>query len=147
MSQVVVTSRSGGSLQHEIQAGKHTFIADAAQDIGGGETGPDPHDLLLASLGACTSMTLQLFAKRREWKLDSVNVKLSEETIEDPSTPGKKISKITRDIEVKGQLDQEQIDTLKKIADKCPIHKLLVEAKQIVTSLCDQGVESSGRVG
>ncbi|MBY0551344.1 MAG: OsmC family protein [Candidatus Obscuribacterales bacterium] len=146
MSQVVVSSRSGG-LQHEVQTGKHSFIADAGKDVGGAETGPDPHELLLASLGACTSMTLQLFAKRREWKLDHVNVVLTEETIEDPSNPGKKMSRINRDIEVKGDLNAEQVDTLKKIADKCPIHKLLTESKQIVTNLCDVGVESSGRVG
>lgn len=146
MSQVVVSSRSGG-LQHEVQTGKHSFIADAGKHVGGAETGPDPHELLLASLGACTSMTLQLFAKKREWKLEQVNVRLTEETIEDPATPGKKMSRINRDIEVKGDLNAEQVDTLKKIADKCPIHKLLTESKQIVTNLSDVGVESSGRVG
>lgn len=146
MSQVVVTSRPGG-LQHEVQTAKHTLIADAGKHVGGEEVGPDPHELLLASLGACTSMTLQLFAKKREWKLEHVSVRLAEETVEDPATPGKKMSKITRDITIKGQLDGEKLDTLKKIADKCPIHKLLSESSQIVTNLAETAAEGSGRVG
>ena len=135
MTQVLVSSSAQKGMQHEISAGTHKWIADAGKDIGGNETGPNPHELMLASLGACTSMTLKVFASRRGWKLDEVTVKLNEETVEDPNTPGKKMSKITRDISVTGELTQEQLDTLKSIADKCPIHKLLTESKQILTNL------------
>lgn len=135
MAQVLVSSKSEKGMQHEISAGAHKFVADTGADLGGKESGPNPHELLLASLGACTSMTLKVFSQRRGWQLDEVLVTLNEESIEDPNTPGKKISKITRDIEVKGDLTQEQMDTLKSIADKCPIHKILTESKQIITKL------------
>ncbi|MBX9690400.1 MAG: OsmC family protein [Candidatus Obscuribacterales bacterium] len=135
MTEVLVSSTAAKGMQHDISAGSHKLIADAGKDIGGNESGPNPHELLLASLGACTSMTLKVFAQRRGWQLDEVRVKLQEEMIEDPAVPGKKIARITRDIEVKGELSQEQKDTLKSIADKCPIHKILVDSKQIVTNL------------
>jgi putative redox protein len=134
MPEVTVVAKPQG-LQHEIKTAHHTLLADAGKDIGGTETGPDPHELMLAALGACTSMTLQLFAKKRDWKLTSVNVKLREDRVDDPANPGKQISKITRDVHVEGDLTLEQLDTLKGIADKCPIHKLLTGAKQIETSL------------
>jgi len=135
MTQVLVSSTAEKGMQHDISAGAHKFISDANPEAGGTDGGPNPHELMLAALGACTSMTLRVFAKRRGWNIDTVNVKLNEESIEDPNNAGKKMSKITRDIEVKGDLTQEQMDTLKSIADKCPIHKLLTESKQIITSL------------
>lgn len=134
MPEVTVVAKPQG-LQHEIKTAHHTLLADAGKDIGGTETGPDPHELMLAALGACTSMTLQLFAKRREWKLTSVNVKLREERVDDPQNPGKQMFKITRAVHLEGDLTEEQLETLKSIADKCPIHKLLTEAKQIETSV------------
>lgn len=135
MTQVLVLSTAEKGMQQEIRAGEHKLIADAGKEIGGNETGPNPHELLLAALGSCTSMTLNVFAQRRGWKLDAVKVTLNEETIDDPNNAGKKMSKITRDIEVKGELSQEQLDSLKSIADKCPIHKILTDAKQILTQL------------
>lgn len=135
MTQVLVSNSADQGMKHEINAGSHKMISDAGKDIGGDESGPNPHELLLASLGTCTSMTLKVFAQRRGWKLDEVHVKLDEETVEDPNNPGKKMAKITRDIQVRGDLTKEQLDTLKSIADKCPIHKILTESKQIVTSL------------
>lgn len=135
MTQVLVSSTAEKGMRHEINAGQHNWIADAGKEIGGEESGPNPHEMMLAALGSCTSMTLKLFAQRRGWKLDEVRVKLNEETIDDPNNAGKKISKITREIEVKGELNKEQLDTLKSIADKCPIHKLLTESKQIITQL------------
>lgn len=144
MGQVVVSSRPGAGLQHEIKAGANTILADATKEVGGGETGLNPHELLLASLGACTSMTLQLFAQKRGWKLDQVDVRLTEETVDDPDNAGKKLSKITREIQVKGDLNQEQVDSLRKIADKCPIHKLLTESnKQVSTNLENAGLEAA----
>lgn len=135
MTQVLVSSTAEKGMQHDISAGTHKWVADAGKDIGGEESGPNPHELLLAALGACTSMTMKVFSQRRGWKLDEVKVNLNEEMVEDPNNPGKKMAKITRDIEVKGDLTKEQLDTLKSIADKCPIHKILTESKQIVTQL------------
>lgn len=132
MRKVVVAATQDG-LKHQIQAGNHSFISDAPKDVGGTETGPDPHELLLASLGACTSMTLKLFAGKRGWDLKNVEVVLEENQVDDAE--GKKKTVISREIKVVGGLDQEQLDTLKTIADKCPIHKLLVGHKEIATQL------------
>ncbi len=135
VAQVVVSSMPGRGLQQEIRAGQYTLIADATKQEGGQELGPDPHQLVLAGLGACTSMTLQIFAQKRDWDLKKVNIKLREERIDDPDNLGRHISCITRDIEVEGDLDQKQLQKLKAIADKCPIHKLLVGHKTVVTNL------------
>ena len=135
MSKVIVKSQHEPLYKQEIKVGQFTLLADAPKDVGGNELAPDPHELLLSSLGACTSMTMQMFAKRRGWDLQEVNIELTEEKIDDPQQPGKQMSKITRQISVKGDLTQEQIDGLKVAADKCPIHKLLTGSKEIVTSL------------
>lgn len=134
MAEVVVTGKAQ-KYQQEIKVGKHTFQSDIPSDAGGGDFAPNPHDLMLGALGACTSITVQMFAERRGWDLKTVSVKLTEEKIEDPNNPGVKISKIVRNIEVSGNLTAEQIDSLKAIADKCQIHKLLTGPKEIVTDL------------
>jgi putative redox protein len=135
MSKVVVKSQIEPLYKQEIKAGPFTLLADAPKEAGGSEAAPDPHELLLSSLGACTSITMQMFAKRRGWDLKEVSIELSEEKVDDPQQPGKQMSKITREINVKGDLTQEQIDGLRSVADKCPIHKLLTGSKEVVTSL------------
>ena len=134
MAEVVVTGKKQ-KYQQEIKVGKHTFQSDILPDAGGGDVAPNPHDLMLGALGACTSITVQMFAERRAWDLQSVSVKLTEEKIEDLNNPGVKIPKIVRSIQVSGNLTDEQIDSLKAIADKCQIHKLLTGPKEIVTEL------------
>lgn len=134
MRQVSVKSHSKDTYRQEITADGHTIVSDMSLDEGVTKQGPDPHELLLGALGACTSMTLKIFAERRGWKLDDVDVCLKEERVDDPAS-GKKITRITRDIKVSGDLDQEKIDALTKAADKCLVHKLLVGPKEIVSSL------------
>ena len=134
MAQVQVKARAGQQFQQEIKAGPHSFVADAPKSVGGAEVGPEPHELLLASLGACTSITLQMYAKRKGWDLQDVQVDLKEEQLDDAES-GKPISKITREIHVTGNLEPEQLEQLKTVADKCPIHKLLSGPKQINTQL------------
>lgn len=136
MSQVTVTSQPKGH-QHKISTGKHSFIADAPAEISPDAAGMDPHELLLGALGACTSMTMQMFAARRGWEIKHISIKLSEESVDDPETPGKKLSRISRDIEIEGNLSREQLDTLTAIADKCPVHRILVGPKEIITSLTE----------
>lgn len=138
MSQVVVTSKPD-EYKQEIKAGPHTLWSDAPEAVGGKLAGPDPHELLLASLGACTSITMQMFAKRRGWDLQQVCVKLSEEKVDNPAEPTGQLSRITRDIEVTGSLNDEQIAALKSAADKCLIHKLLLGPKKIETTVQHTG--------
>ena len=132
--QVKSAAQTGTPHKHEIKAGQYTFTADAPKEFGG-STGPEPHELMLSALGACTSITMQMYAERKGWAVKGITIKLSEETVEDAENPGKKIFKITREIDLEGDLTQEQIDSLKVIADKCPIHKLLVGPKQILTNV------------
>jgi putative redox protein len=135
MVEVLVKSSADQMYKQEIQAGNHKLVADAVAAVGGGETGPDPHELLLGALGACTAITLQMFAQRREWKLESVSVKLEETKVDDPNQPGRQMTRITRKVDVKGDLTPDQMDALKVAADKCLIHKLLTGPKEIVTDI------------
>jgi len=135
MAQVKVKSNISKKYQQEIKAASHSFVSDAPESVGGLATGPDPHELLLASLGSCTAITLEMYAQKKGWDLKSVNVDLQEESVDDPANPGKKVSKITRDIKVEGDFDAEQIESLKSAADRCPIHKLLSGPKHIDTVL------------
>lgn len=134
MSEVSVKSTAGTPYKQEIKAGQHTLTADAPKEFGGAAGGPEPHELLLSALGACTSITIQMYAQRKGWDVKNISVNLKEESVEDPDNQGK-ISKITREIDIEGDLTQEQIDSLKAIADKCPIHKLLNGPKQILTNV------------
>lgn len=135
MSQVLVQNNDITHYKQAIKAGSHSFTADVPKDKGGEETGPNPHELLLGALGSCTSITLQMYAKKKEWDLKNVSVALSEEEVDDPANAGKKMSKITRDITVQGNLTPEQVESLKVVADKCPIHKILQGSKSIETAI------------
>ena len=134
MTEVQVKSTAGTPYKQEIKAGQHTFIADVPKDLGGGGVGPEPHELMLSALGACTSITIQMYAQRKGWDVKNISIRLKEESVEDPNNQGK-MTQITREIDVEGDLTQEQIDSLKAIADKCPIHKLLIGSKQILTNM------------
>jgi uncharacterized OsmC-like protein len=135
MTQVQVKAKGTENNRQSISARAHSISADVAQEFGGKDSGPNPHELLLASLGACTSITLQMYAKRKGWDLQDVTVDLKDEEIEDPSQAGKKITKITREISIAGNLSQEEVDGLKAVADKCPIHKLLSGQQEIKTAI------------
>lgn len=128
MADVIV--RSLGNLRQEIASGPHTFFADEPADAGGDDAGPDPYELLLAALGACTSMTLLLYARRKGWPLEEVEVRLSnrrdyatdcEECAEKPV----QIEQIERRIALRGDLDEGQRARLLEIAKKCPVHRTL----------------------
>ncbi|HEY9784562.1 MAG TPA: OsmC family protein [Candidatus Obscuribacterales bacterium] len=135
MPQVQVKASAKTAFKQEIKANGHTFVSDAPASAGGSAVGPEPHELLLGALGACTSITLQMYAQRKGWDLKDVTVTVTEERIDDPEHPGRAISKISREIAVDGELTAEQVDVLKGIADKCPIHKLLSGPKLIETNI------------
>ena len=135
MAQVQVKADHSQQYKQEIKSGSHAFVSDAPKTAGGGEAGPNPHELLLGALGACTSMTLQMYAKKKGWDLKDVVVDVKDEEIDDPNNPGKKLTKITRDIKVEGNFDAEQVESLTSAASRCPIHKLLAGGNQINTVL------------
>lgn len=135
MAKVEVHTSSEGLYRQEINTGKFKIQADAPKSVGGEETAPDPHELLLASLGACSSITMQMYAKRKGYPLKTVNIELNENKQDDPQNAGQTMAVISKNIKVTGDLTPEQINDLKNIADKCPVHKLISGNKQINTAI------------
>lgn len=140
MSEVIVHSM--GNLRQEIDAGAHTFYADEPVEAGGDNAAPNPYEYLLGALGACTAMTLQMYARRKGWPLEDVEVRLShrrdymrdcEECAEKPA----RIDVIDRRITLKGDLDQAQRLRLLEIAEKCPVHRTISGTIKINDALHD----------
>jgi putative redox protein len=134
MAEVIVTSV--GYLKQEITAGSHKFFSDEPEEVGGSNSGPDPYSLLLAALGACTAMTLQMYARRKEWPLEKVEVSLRHSRIhaedcEDCDTKSGKLERIERYISLAGPLSDEQKARLLEIAKRCPVHKTLTSEVSI----------------
>jgi len=134
MAEVIVTS--DGFLKQQIIAGQHRLTADEPSEVGGSDAGPDPYALLLAALGSCTAMTLQLYAKRKQWPLEKVEVSLKHSRIhaadcEECKTNEGKIERIDRFISLTGPLTDEQRARLLEIAEKCPVHKTLTAGVSI----------------
>jgi putative redox protein len=123
-----------------IHANDYQLTADEPKEVGGSGLGPTPYDYLLSSLGACTAMTLRLYASRKEWPLEGVEVQLRhskdyhEDCIKCESSTSK-VDIIERSIQFKGELDEKQIKRLLIIADKCPVHKTLTSQTIIETTL------------
>jgi putative redox protein len=135
---VSVTETGEGKFQQVVQAGRHQFFADEPTSVGGLDTGPSPYDLLLASLGACTAMTLRLYAERKALPLDRVAVHLSHAKIHavdcaNCETKEGKIDRIDRAIGINGNLDEGQRQRLMEIADMCPVHRTLTSEIDIRT--------------
>lgn len=136
---VVVSERGTGKFAQEIRMGSHVILAD--EPLGtGDDTGPNPYDLLLGAFGACTSMTLRLFADRRHMPLTHVSVHLHHDRVHrddcDPSSGENcRIERIERVITLEGDLTDEQRADLLAVADRCPIHRTLQVDKEIVTTL------------
>jgi putative redox protein len=144
---VVVAENGEGPFGQTVTAGRHTFPADEPVPVGG-DTGPTPYDLVLAGLGACTSMTVRMYAERKQWPLDQVTVELRHSRIyaedcADCETKTGKLDKIERTIRLEGDLDDEQRRRLMGIADKCPVHRTLTSEIQIETIAMPAGMATS----
>jgi putative redox protein len=126
----VVTETGDGAFTQRIQVGGHTLIADEPVTFGGDNLGPTPYDLLLAALGACTSMTVRMYAQRKNWPLRSTTVTLTHSKIhaadcEACETTSGRLDHIRRQVSFDGDLDADQRARLLEIADKCPVHRTL----------------------
>ena len=124
----VVSQFGQGPLQQKLTAGDLHFLADAEISKGGSGTGPSPHEYLGAALAACTSMTLKMYAGRKEMKLENAIVTVEIERVNEVET-------FSREIQLQGNLSTEEKERLLEIANKCPIHKALAGQIQIKTQL------------
>ncbi|GAC1456549.1 MAG: OsmC family protein [Steroidobacteraceae bacterium] len=115
-----------------LSAGTHEWPADEPAALGGADRGPTPHHLLLSALGACTAITLRMYAERKGWALQEVQVELQFNPEGKPAAGG---SDIRRRITLHGVLDPQQRERLLQIANACPIHKVLSGPVRIATSL------------
>lgn len=143
---VIVRETGAGQYANDIVAGDHVFRADEPERLGGDDTGPTPYDYLLAALGACTSITIRMYANRKKWPLSRVSVVLrhAREHVDDCENcedhdESPLVDVMTREIRLEGDLDETQRQRLMEIADKCPVHRTLATRSVFRTTLVDQG--------
>ncbi|MFZ1808995.1 MAG: bifunctional alpha/beta hydrolase/OsmC family protein [Cyclobacteriaceae bacterium] len=124
----------------QIQTGKHALLADEPTDVGGEDLGPSPYQLLTSALGACTAMTMRMYADRKGWEIEEIKVHLNHDKrysddCADCEKSTSKIDHFERIIEVDSQLDEKQLQRLLEIANKCPVHRTLEGEVKVITSL------------
>jgi len=134
----VIVRGSAAGFAQEIRAGSHELFADEPIESGGTDTGLSPYDLLLAALGSCTSMTIGLFARRKNWPLQEVVIflwhsKIHASDCAECETREGRIDRIEREIQLIGSLTNEQRSKLMEMADKCPVHRTLTSEINIRT--------------
>ncbi|MET0554114.1 MAG: OsmC family protein [Vicinamibacteria bacterium] len=128
----VVVRGNGVALKQDIASGTSRWTADEPVANGGTDAGPGPHELLLSALGACTSMTLTMYAQRKGWPLAGVTVRLHHERVDGPSGIA---TRIDREIALAGALSDEQRQRLLEIAERCPVHRTLTSTIAIESRL------------
>ena len=135
MSGTVVVAENGqGRYQQQVQAGEHILLADEPESMGGSDAGPAPFDFVMAGLGACTSMTLRMYAERKNLALTHVSVTLNHDKTE---VDGVKHDRISRQITLEGELSFAERQRLLEIANKCPVHRALSQSFVIESQLAN----------
>jgi putative redox protein len=139
---VVVQETRNSKFQQTVTVGPHKMLADEPVAAGGEDTGPGPYDFLLAGLGACTSMTMRMYADRKTLPMERVTVTLKHSKIhaqdcEECETREGMLDEIERVIRIEGALDAEQRKRLMEIADKCPVHRTLTSEVRILTKAAE----------
>ena len=119
---------------------QHSLTADEPTSVGGNDFGPSPYELLNASLGTCTAMTLHMYARRKKWDLQEVRVHLDHykdyaKDMENTEDSKSRLDHFDRLIEIEGNLDETQKQRLMEIADKCPVHRTLHSDVKVITKL------------
>ncbi|CAZ94185.1 bifunctional alpha/beta hydrolase/OsmC family protein [Zobellia galactanivorans] len=140
--QVVASLDHDDGFSTQMKVGNHFLTADEPVDVGGNDFGPSPYELVSAGLSACTAMTIQMYAKRKAWVIDNIEVHTSHNRshvadCKDCESDGSKIDTFEREIKLTGPLDEKQKKRILQIADKCPVHKTLHSQIQVITKLID----------
>src|SRR4029077_4797573 len=140
MPRSVVVKAGPSRFGQNISVGPHLLQADEPRDVGGNDEGPNPYEPLLAALGACTSMTVRMYAERKQWPLQGVQVRLAHSRIHaedcaECDTKQGMLDRIEAEITFIGDLSDDQRHRLLEIANICPVHRTLVSEVQILTRL------------
>jgi len=141
--EVLVAETGYGRYANDVVVGPHSLRADEPRSVGGDDTGPTPYGLLSAALGACTTMTLRMYADRKKWPLDKVSVTVAHEKVhaadcEACETETGKVDRFDRTLRIEGaSLSAEQRERLVAIADRCPVHRTLHGEVEVRTRLAD----------
>ena len=134
---VSVNERAGGVYTQNVQARSHRLYADEPENIGGADLGPTPYEFVLAGLGACTTITLRMYAERKKWPVSHIGVDV---TYKKSGFGADMKSVFVRKINIEGDIDDKQRARMLAIADKCPVHKMLEAATEIRTELVEEDV-------
>lgn len=134
MAGVVVQENGQGRYQQEVIVGEHRLLADEPVSVGGADAGPAPLEFVMAGLGACTSMTVRMYAERKGIPLTRISVSLSHDRVKVASIPR---DRIVRKITLEGDLTVEQRARLLEIANKCPVHRALEQPLVIASEVAD----------
>lgn len=135
-----VVETLSGKYINSTRVGRHAFTADEPAGVGGNDAGPSPYEFLLLALGSCTSMTVRMYAERKQWSLKRVRVRLAHQKVHardcaDCPQQDAKLDQITREIVLEGELTEEQRQKLLEIANKCPVHRTLTSQIAIQSKL------------
>ena len=137
---VDVEESLSGRYINSLRAGRHAWTADEPAAVGGNDAGPGPYELLLMALGACTSMTVRMYAERKQLPLKRVRVRLAHRKVHakdcaDCATKEGMLDEITREIVLEGELSEDQRQKLLEIANKCPVHRTLTSEIKVRSKL------------
>jgi putative redox protein len=140
---VVVVSETGkGPYEVAITARHHVVAADEPQSLGGGDSGMSPYELLMAALGACTAMTLRMYANRNHWPVENISVEVRHEKVS--LADGKRADRFERNIRVVGTLTEQQWTLLMAVSEKCPVGQTLQLSSIVETRLQSHGQPRNG---
>jgi putative redox protein len=144
MGKVRVEAVPGAKFQQRLTSGKHTWVSDEPTEVGGTDLGPDPYALLLGALGACTSMTIRLYAQKKGWPVPHVEIELEHQRVhakdcEECESDEGYVDRVERRILLEGELTDEQRARLMEIARRCPVHKTFHSETVVVDSTLPPG--------
>jgi putative redox protein len=140
MPRTVSIASGPSNYAQSVSVGEHVLSVDEPADFGGNDTGPNPQEYLMAALGACASITAQMYAKRKQWKLQSVHIDVAYERVlaaddTESSTTNGMVDQFEMQISLAGDLSEDQRNRLFEIANRCPIHRMLTAQVQIQARL------------